>query len=71
MVIINAHTAFSFLHWFMITDLLEPCLQTFGFGKDGSVDYVWKCSMIVGGVYFFFITENLMKMYIRFAEWKV
>ena len=33
--------------------------------------YLWKCCVIVVGLYFFFITENLMKMYIRFAEWKV
>eukprot|EP00794_Sanderia_malayensis_P016746 gene16746-18440_t len=50
--------------------LLHLTPHAFGFGKDGSIAYLWKCSVIVVGVYFFFITENLMKIYIRFAEWK-
>eukprot|EP00112_Aurelia_sp_Birch-Aquarium-sp1_P001984 Seg1218.7 transcript_id=Seg1218.7/GoldUCD/mRNA.D3Y31 product="Zinc transporter ZIP14" protein_id=Seg1218.7/GoldUCD/D3Y31 len=32
--------------------------------------HLWKSCVIVGGIYFFFITENLMKIYIRFSEWK-
>ena len=45
--------------------------QTFGMGSDGDHSYLWKGCTIVGGIYFFFITENLMKIYIRFSEWKV
>ena len=45
--------------------------QTLGLGSDGDHGYLWKCSTVVGGIYFFFITENLMKIYIRFSEWKV
>jgi len=44
--------------------------HTFGLGSDEDHSYLWKCSTVVGGVYFFFITENIMKIYIRFSEWK-
>ena len=40
-------------------------------GSDGGRTYFWKCSTIVGGIYFFFVTENIMKIYIRFSEWRV
>ncbi|XP_065051104.1 metal cation symporter ZIP8-like [Rhopilema esculentum] len=44
--------------------------NAFGMGSDGGKTYFWKCSTIVGGIYFFFVTENIMKIYIRFAEWR-
>jgi len=41
-----------------------------GLGGDADNSYLWKCSTVVGGIYFFFITENLLKIYVRFSEWK-
>jgi hypothetical protein len=42
--------------------------QTFGYGKNGDFSYLYKCCVIVGGIYFFFCLEYLMKMYVRFKD---
>ncbi|CAH3142152.1 unnamed protein product [Porites evermanni] len=42
--------------------------HTFGFGLDGDMSYLWKCLVIVSGVYLFFFLEYVMKMIVRFKE---
>ena len=40
--------------------------QALGFPHgDGDYSYLWKCSMIVAGLYLFFVLESLMKLFIE------
>ncbi|XP_068721180.1 metal cation symporter ZIP14-like isoform X1 [Montipora capricornis] len=42
--------------------------HTFGFGQDGETSYLWKCLVIIGGIYLFFFLEYTMKMFVRFRQ---
>ena len=43
-------------------------MQSFGFGLDGDMSYLWKCLVIVSGIYLFFFLEYVMKMIVRFKQ---
>ncbi|XP_020601776.1 zinc transporter ZIP14-like [Orbicella faveolata] len=42
--------------------------HSFGFGLDGDMSYLWKCLVIVSGIYLFFFLEYAMKMIVRFKQ---
>ncbi|KAL9979336.1 hypothetical protein ACROYT_G016986 [Oculina patagonica] len=42
--------------------------HTFGFGTDGDTSYLWKCLVIICGIYLFFFLEYVMKMIVRFKQ---
>ena len=42
--------------------------QAFGLGLDGDMSYIWKCLVIISGVYLFFFLEYVMKMIVRFKQ---
>ena len=43
--------------------------QAFGFhAHDGELGYLWKCLVIIGGIYSFFFLEYVMRMIVRFKE---
>ncbi|CAH3189728.1 unnamed protein product [Porites lobata] len=43
--------------------------HAFGFhAHDGELGYLWKCLVIIGGIYSFFFLEYVMRMIVRFKE---